>query len=51
MTNRQFHDAVLQENAIPIAMVRASLTKQSLTREHKSTWRFYDSAAGGLDSK
>ena len=26
MTNRQFHDAVLQENAIPIELVRASLT-------------------------
>src|SRR5204862_2273336 len=28
MTNRAFHDAVLQENSIPIEMVRASLTGQ-----------------------
>src|SRR5439155_8103344 len=28
MTNRQFHDAVLRENAIPLEMIRASLTRQ-----------------------
>lgn len=41
MTNRQFHDAILRENAIPIEMVRASLTKQPLTKEFKSNWKFY----------
>jgi hypothetical protein len=42
MTPRAFHDAVLQENSIPIEMVRASLTKQPLTRDFKSQWRFDD---------
>jgi uncharacterized protein (DUF885 family) len=41
MTNKQFHDAVLQENAIPIELVRASLMKQQLSKEFKSVWKFY----------
>jgi uncharacterized protein (DUF885 family) len=41
MTNRAFHDAILKENRIPIEMVRASLTQQKLTRDFKSSWRFY----------
>ncbi len=41
MTNRAFHDAVLKENRIPIEMVRASLTRQKLTRDFVSSWKFY----------
>ena len=41
MTNRAFHDAVLQENAIPVELIRASLTKQKLTRDFTTQWRFY----------
>jgi uncharacterized protein (DUF885 family) len=46
ITNRGFHDWVLKENRIPIEMVRAILTKQKLTRDFKSTWRFYDLPRG-----
>lgn len=42
MNNRQFHDAILRENAIPIEMIRASLTKEPLTRDYTSRWKFYD---------
>ena len=42
LTPRAFHDAVLQENSIPIEMIRASLTHQPLTRDYKSQWRFDD---------
>ena len=42
LTDRAFHDAVLRENSIPIEMLRASLTKQPLTRDFASTWRFYE---------
>jgi len=42
MSNRAFHDAVLKENSIPIEMVRASLTKQKLTRDFRPNWKFYD---------
>ena len=41
MTNRAFHDAVLRENSVPIEMVRANLTRQPLTRDFASTWKFY----------
>ena len=44
MTNRQFNDALLHENRIPIEMIRAVLTNQKLTRDFKTSWRFY----GGL---
>jgi uncharacterized protein (DUF885 family) len=42
MTARAFHDAVLRENAIPIEMIRASLTGQELTPDFASRWRFAD---------
>jgi uncharacterized protein (DUF885 family) len=41
MTDRDFHDAVLQQNRIPITMVRASLTKQALSPDKPPEWRFY----------
>ncbi len=40
MTNRQFHDAVLRENEMPIALIRASLTNEKLTRDFVSNWKF-----------
>jgi uncharacterized protein (DUF885 family) len=42
MTERDFHDAVLRENAIPIELIRASLTSQRLTRDFATQWRFYE---------
>ena len=48
MTNRAFNDAVLKENRIPIEMVRASLTKQKLTRDFKTTWKFYGPVPTGV---
>lgn len=40
-TNREFHDAILREGAIPVEMVRAILTKQKLRKNFKPNWRFY----------
>ncbi|MCA9200289.1 MAG: DUF885 family protein, partial [Planctomycetales bacterium] len=42
MTNRDFHDAILQQNSIPIEMIRAKLTNQNLTPDFQSQWRFAD---------
>lgn len=42
MTNRAFHDAILKENRLPVEMVRAILTKQKLTRDDTSNWKFYE---------
>jgi uncharacterized protein (DUF885 family) len=41
MTNRDFHDAILKEGRIPVEMVRAILTRQKLTRDFKTGWKFY----------
>jgi uncharacterized protein (DUF885 family) len=42
MTYKQFHDAILKENNMPVEMVRAILLKQDLTKDFKTNWRFYN---------
>ncbi len=42
MTEREFHDAVLQGGPMPIAMVRARLAKIAVTKEGAAAWRFAD---------
>lgn len=42
MTDRNFHDAILKEGAIPVEMVRAILTKQRLSKDFKTGWRYYN---------
>lgn len=46
MTEKQFHDAILQENSIPISLLRAVLTEQQLTADQQFQWKFY----GGADA-
>jgi dipeptidyl aminopeptidase/acylaminoacyl peptidase/uncharacterized protein (DUF885 family) len=41
MTDRNFHDAILKENAIPIEMVRALLSDSKLKPDWKPEWKFY----------
>ncbi len=41
MTNRAFHDAVLKENRIPVELIRASLTAQTLSKTFTPAWKFY----------
>ena len=40
MTYKEFHDAVLMENRMPVEMVRARLTDQPLSRDYTTRWRF-----------
>jgi len=42
MTDKQFHDTILKEGPIPVEMVRAILSKQVLSKDFKTNWRFYD---------
>ncbi len=42
MTNRQFHDAILQGGRMPVEMVRARLTGTPLTRDHRASWKFIE---------
>jgi len=41
MTYKQYHDAILHENSLPIEMLRAILTNQPLKKDFKTNWRFY----------
>jgi len=43
MTDRAFHDAVLQGGPMPIAMVRARLANLPLTRAGPAPWKFAES--------
>jgi hypothetical protein len=40
MGEKEFHDAILQNNSIPVAMVRALLTGHELTSDFQSDWKF-----------
>ncbi|PWK77123.1 uncharacterized protein (DUF885 family) [Mucilaginibacter oryzae] len=42
MSYKQFHDAVMKENLIPIEMIRATLTNQQLSRDFSTGWKFYN---------
>jgi hypothetical protein len=41
MTYKQYHDAVMRENNLPVEMVRVILTNQALAKDFKSSWKFY----------
>jgi uncharacterized protein (DUF885 family) len=40
MKEKDFHDAILQSGTMPIEILRALLTNQTLTRDFKTKWRF-----------
>ncbi|MGA2047479.1 MAG: DUF885 family protein [Terracidiphilus sp.] len=42
MTDRQYNDAILHENMMPVEMLRAILTNEKLTPDFKSSWKFLD---------
>ena len=41
MTLKQFHDAVMQQNSMPIEMLRNILTNQPFKDDYQTSWRFY----------
>lgn len=41
MTNREFHDAILQGGRMPVEMVRARLEVRPPPRDFTPSWRFY----------
>lgn len=40
MTEREFHDAILRHNAIPIEVLRAILSGETIERDFEPSWRF-----------
>ena len=41
MSATEFHDAIILGGRMPVELVRARLTKQSLKRNYKTKWNFY----------
>lgn len=39
---KEYHDAIVSLNSMPIEMLRAILTEQPLKKEYISQWKFYD---------
>ncbi|RMH04564.1 MAG: DUF885 domain-containing protein [Planctomycetota bacterium] len=44
-SERDFHDAVLKENSMPIEFLRAALTDQPLGRDFPVSWRWHEGRA------
>lgn len=42
MTYKQYHDAILHENSMPVEMLRVLLTQQKISRDFTTHWRFYN---------
>jgi hypothetical protein len=45
MSNRAFHDALYREGNMPVEMVRLALNGQRVTRDYRTSWKFYGSLA------
>ena len=41
MTNKQFHDSIIHNGSMPIAMIRLSVSKEKLTPDTPVDWKFY----------
>ena len=41
MSNKQFHDEILRQGNMPIALIRLAVTREKLTRDMDINWKFY----------
>lgn len=41
MSNKEFHDAILQGGRMPVELVRARMLNLPLTRDYRASWKFY----------
>lgn len=41
MTDRAFHDAMYRESNMPVEMLRLALNGQKVTRDYRTSWKFY----------
>jgi len=42
MTEKEYHDLVMSQNAMPVEILRAKVTGNPLKKDHKASWRFLD---------
>jgi uncharacterized protein (DUF885 family) len=50
MTNREFHDRIMQGNQLPIELIRAMFGEEKLTKDFTPSWRVYNSSGNPLPS-
>lgn len=41
MSNKAFHDEILRQGSMPIALIRLTLTRQKRTHDMAMDWKFY----------
>jgi len=41
MTNKQFHDEIMRQGNMPIALIRLAVTREKLNRDMDISWKFY----------
>jgi hypothetical protein len=41
MSNRQFHDEIMRQGNMPMALIRLAVTREKLTRDMDINWKFY----------
>ena len=41
MTNAQFHDEIMRQGNMPMALIRLAVTREKLTRDMDISWKFY----------
>ncbi len=42
MGEKEFHDLIMSQNAMPIEILRAKVTGNPLKKDHKASWKFLD---------
>jgi hypothetical protein len=42
MAEKEFHDLIMTQNAMPIEILRAKVTGKPLSKDHKASWRFLE---------
>jgi hypothetical protein len=42
MGEKEFHDLIMSQNAMPIEILRAKVTGNPLNKDHKASWKFLD---------
>jgi uncharacterized protein (DUF885 family) len=42
MTEKEYHDLVMSQNAMPVEILRAKVTGNPLKKDHKASWKFLD---------
>jgi hypothetical protein len=51
MSEREFHDRILQGGRMPVEVVRLRLIGEGLTRDYRTRWRFYGDPLAGAGSR